>query len=287
MERSVVTINDIIIYHPNPPTATLCQGIDRWTGLLWQDGRDQTGRSLWSDPARPTVTPPLCKRSHVREVLPQAWGRCLVPGLAGDRCKWEATPRMLKGPGHHGYCNRLWGVSMSFRTSRRPGLWSMLCTFQPWTLSRNSVFSLSSARDWVLWGHNHTSASQQHYELGPTVAFLLFLFLGNRFRHVNRLAPGNWPVTYRRWDWNSGLCQSWALSHCVLLPSTSQNLSVLICIMRITPTLLTTWGVRTWGENADGSTTYTGKCIWFVQYSLSTYHMPSIALGAGIQWGIG
>lgn len=42
--------------------------------------------------------------------------------------------------------------------------------------------------------------------------------------------------------------------------------------MGIVSALLTIWGVRTWGENGDGRTAHTRKCICFVQ--VFTEHLP-------------
>lgn len=66
MERRVVTINGIITESSQSRTVA---GTDGWIGLLWQEGRGQTGRSLWSDPAGPEVMLCLCKCSQVRTVF--------------------------------------------------------------------------------------------------------------------------------------------------------------------------------------------------------------------------
>lgn len=72
MERRVVTINGIITESSQSRSVA---GVYRWIGLLWQEGRSQTRRSLWSDPAGPTVVPHLRKCSHVRALFPKP-GEC-------------------------------------------------------------------------------------------------------------------------------------------------------------------------------------------------------------------
>lgn len=96
-------------------------------------GSAVTGRERpdWKEPVVRSCGPH--SRATSANALP--WGRaspglggCVCPGLAGDRYKWEATPRMLRVPVTIVAVDRLWGVSMSFRTSRRAGLWSLVCT---------------------------------------------------------------------------------------------------------------------------------------------------------------
>lgn len=107
MKRSAVTINGILIYHLKASIATLWQRTDQWIGLLGQDGRDQTGRSLWSHPVDSTVMLPLHRCSHAREVFPWTWGRYVCHDLAGTGI--SGRPR---GASYHGYCRQVVGVSV-------------------------------------------------------------------------------------------------------------------------------------------------------------------------------
>ena len=86
MERSVVTINGIIMESSQSHTVA---GRDWWIGVLWQEGRGQTGRSLWSDLAGPAVVPCLCKCSYVRAVFSRpskgTWALALPVTAASGR----------------------------------------------------------------------------------------------------------------------------------------------------------------------------------------------------------
>lgn len=87
-------------------------------------GRDESvGRSIvaggkkpdWKEPVVRSCRP--CSSTLSVQTLPS--GLCSQDRqkragleLACGICKWEANPRMLKGPHHHGYCSRARGLSV-------------------------------------------------------------------------------------------------------------------------------------------------------------------------------
>lgn len=83
MERSAVTLK-IIIYHLNPPTATLWQGsrpVDRW---VCSDRMEETRlEGACGQILQAPQSGHLCKCSHIREELPQAWAGVCALTLPG------------------------------------------------------------------------------------------------------------------------------------------------------------------------------------------------------------